>query len=150
MRAVIQRVECAEVVIDGEIYSEIGHGLLILLAIKETDGEEDLKYILEKTVPLRIFEDEDGKMNLSLFDVGGEVMVVSQFTLYGDVKKGKRPSFSSSASFEKGKAYYEKFVNAVRALPVNCETGSFGADMKVKLINNGPVTIIVDSEVMYG
>lgn len=150
MRAVIQRVDRASVMIDGSVHSEIGKGLLILLAIKESDTEKDLKYVLEKTIPLRIFEDEGGKMNLSLLDVGGEVMIVSQFTLYGDVRKGKRPSFSDSASFEKGKEYYEKFVNAVRESCVNCKTGCFGADMKINLINNGPVTIIVDSEVIYG
>lgn len=150
MRAVIQRVDRASVMIDGSIYSEIGEGLLILLAIKESDTEKDLKYVLEKTIPLRIFEDEGGKMNLSLLDIGGEVMIVSQFTLYGDVRKGKRPSFSDSASFEKGKEYYDKFIKVVRESCVNCKTGCFGADMKINLINNGPVTIIVDSEVIYG
>ncbi len=150
MRAVIQRVQEASVVIDGKIYSEINQGLLILLAIKESDTEEDLKYLLDKTVPLRIFEDEQGKMNRSLEEVHGEVLVVSQFTLYGDVRKGKRPSFSESASYEKGKEYYEKFVETVQSSSIPCKTGCFGADMKVKLINDGPVTIIVDSEVKNG
>lgn len=150
MRAVIQRVQNASVSIDGELYSEIKHGLLILLAVKESDTEEDLQYLLDKTVPLRIFEDEHGKMNRSLEDVSGEVLIVSQFTLYGDVRKGKRPSFSTSASYEKGKKYYEAFVERVRSFSIPCKTGCFGADMKVRLTNDGPVTIIVDSEVKNG
>jgi len=146
MRAVVQRVTEASVTVDGEIIGSINAGLLVLLGVGEDDVERDLDYLVEKVVGLRIFQDENDKMNLSLMDVGGELLVVSQFTLYGDVRKGKRPSFSSSASPDIGNQYYEEFIKRTRSLGIKTQTGSFGAHMDVKLLNNGPVTILLDSK----
>lgn len=149
MRAVIQRVSRAKVTIDDEITGEIGKGLLILLGVSTEDSEKDADYLLEKTLNLRVFEDAADKMNLSLLDISGELLVVSQFTLYGDVRKGRRPSFIKAAAPEKANALYEYFVAAARRQIVNVQTGKFQAMMDVTLINAGPVTILLDSEKQF-
>ena len=145
MRAVVQRVARARVVIDGETVGEIGRGLLVLLGVTHTDTPDAAAWLADKVVGLRIFNDADGKMNLGVADVGGGVLVVSQFTLYGDCQKGRRPSFIDAARPEVAIPLYEAFVNAVRALGVPVATGRFGAMMRVELVNDGPVTLIVDS-----
>lgn len=145
MRAVVQRVLNASVAIGGTVKGEIGKGYLVLLGIEENDTEKDLDYIAEKLLGLRVFEDEAGKMNRSVLDAGGSILLVSQFTLYGDVRKGRRPSFIRAARPEKAIPLYEAMIARLRAaLPV--ETGEFGADMQVSLVNDGPVTILLDSE----
>lgn len=149
MRAVVQRVTEANVTVEGNVIASIANGLLVLLGVGEDDNDSDLNYLVEKVIGLRIFEDENEKMNLSLTDVDGELLVVSQFTLYGDVRKGKRPSFSSAAKPEMGNKYYEEFVNHTRELGIKTETGVFGANMDVKLTNNGPVTILLDSKRLF-
>ena len=149
MRAVVQRVDEASVVVDEKTVGSIEKGLLVLLGVGEEDNEKDLDYLVEKIIGLRIFQDENDKMNLSLIDVKGELLVVSQFTLYGDARKGKRPSFSSSAGPEVGNKYYEEFVNKAKEYGIKTETGLFGAEMKVKLVNNGPVTILLDSKKIF-
>lgn len=145
MRAVIQRVKRAKVTVAGEIAGEIGVGLLVLLGVGRGDDEAAADYLAAKTVGLRVFEDADGKMNLAATDVGGAVLVVSQFTLYGDVRKGKRPSFDDAARPETARALYEQFVLKVREAGVRCETGRFQEMMDVELVNDGPVTILLDS-----
>ena len=145
MRAVVQRVLSASVAIGGTVKGEIGEGYLVLLGIEENDTEKDLDYIAEKLLGLRVFEDEAGKMNRSVLDAGGSILLVSQFTLYGDARKGRRPSFIRAAKPEKAIPLYEAMIARLRAaLPV--ETGEFGADMQVSLVNDGPVTILLDSE----
>ena len=145
MRAVVQRVLNASVAIGGTVKGEIGKGYLVLLGIEENDTEKDLDYIAEKLLGLRVFEDEAGKMNRSALDAGGSILLVSQFTLYGDARKGRRPSFIRAAKPEKAIPLYEAMIARLRAaLPV--ETGEFGADMQVSLVNDGPVTILLDSE----
>ncbi|MDF2685629.1 MAG: D-tyrosyl-tRNA(Tyr) deacylase [Clostridia bacterium] len=145
MTAVIQRITNAQLRIDDNIYSEIGKGLLILLGISVDDTETDLNILATKCDGLRIFEDSEGKMNLSVNDIGGEIMVVSNFTLCADTKKGKRPSFINAARPEAAKPLYEAFINILcKKTPV--KTGVFGADMKINLINDGPVTIIINSK----
>ena len=144
MRALIQRVTEASVKVDGETIGEINQGLLVLFGVGQDDTEDDLEYMVDKILGLRIFNDEDDKMNLSLKDIGGELLVVSQFTLYGSVKKGKRPSFSEAARPEKAEKLYEDFVEMCRNEGVKVETGKFAADMKVSLVNDGPVTILVE------
>lgn len=148
MRAIIQRVRKSSVSVHGEIVGEIENGLLVLFGVGEGDESEDLDYIYEKTLNLRIFEDEDGKMNRSLLDIAGDIQVVSQFTLYGDARKGRRPSFSSSAKPDIAKDYYEKLVERLRETKGlgKVATGVFGADMQVELLNDGPVTIMLDSK----
>lgn len=146
MRAVVQRVKEAHVDVDEHTVGRIGQGLLVLLGIGQDDGEEEIRYIADKSIHLRIFEDEDGKMNLSLKDVKGSLLVVSQFTLYGDARKGRRPSFTSSASPDRANALYEKFLAYCKEQGVHTEAGIFQADMKVHLVNDGPVTILLDSE----
>ncbi|HEY1380889.1 MAG TPA: D-aminoacyl-tRNA deacylase [Gemmataceae bacterium] len=145
MRAVIQRVSRASVTIGGEVVGRIDRGLLVLLGLTHSDTPADACWLAEKTIGLRIFNDADGKMNLGLTDVGGAVLVVSQFTLYGDAQKGRRPSFVAAARPEQAIPLYEAFVNGVRALGVPVETGRFGAMMDVELVNDGPVTLILDS-----
>lgn len=135
--------------VDGEIVGQIGAGLLILLGVGQEDAESDADYLVEKVTGLRIFEDADGKMNRSVIDEGGAVLAVSQFTLFGDVRRGKRPSFDAAARPELAKKLYEYFVEKVRAAGVQCETGTFQSMMKVELANEGPVTIIVDSKKLF-
>jgi len=145
MRAVVQRVTEAKVVVGGEVVGAIGQGLLVLLGVARDDLGEDADYLAEKTANLRVFDDEMGKMNRSLVDVGGAVLVVSQFTLYGDVRRGRRPSYAEAAEPEKAKALYEYFVDRVRQHGIRAETGVFQAMMQVNLTNDGPVTILIDS-----
>lgn len=132
--------------VDGDIVGEIGAGLLVLLGVNKADTEAAADYLVEKIVGLRIFEDAEGKMNLSVQDSGGAVLVVSQFTLYGDVRRGKRPSFDAAARPEEAKRLYEYFVGKVLTAGLRCETGQFQAMMEVELVNSGPVTIMLDSE----
>jgi len=145
MRAVVQRVSQAAVEVDGGLVGRIGTGLLVLLGVADDDAEKDADDLAGKIVHLRIFEDEAGKLNRSLVDCGGEMLVVSQFTLYGDCRKGRRPSFVKAAAPDKGNALYRHFVEAVRARGVTVATGRFGAMMAVSLVNHGPVTLIVES-----
>lgn len=145
MRAVIQRVEQASVSVEGEIKGQIGAGFLVLIGVEEGDGDADFKYIADKVPNLRVFEDEQGKMNRSLLDVGGEVLAVSQFTLLGDARGGRRPSFITAARPETADPMYERLVADWRARGIRVETGVFGAHMKVALVNDGPVTILLDS-----
>ena len=149
MRAIIQKVTKANVVVEGDLISEIGNGYMILIAVKDTDNEDDLAYIKRKIANLRIFEDEEGKMNLSLKDTGGEILLVSQFTLYGDARKGNRPSFTESAGLEKANDYYEKLRDELANEGFIVKTGQFQAHMEVSLVNDGPVTIILDSERIF-
>ena len=145
MRAVIQRVERASVSVEGEIRGQIGAGFLVLIGVEEGDGDADFKYIADKVPNLRVFEDEQGKMNRSLLDVGGELLAVSQFTLLGDARGGRRPSFIAAARPETADPMYERLVADWRARGIRVETGVFGAHMKVALVNDGPVTILLDS-----
>ena len=145
MKAVIQRVKRASVTIDGKVKSQIGKGLLILLGIHENDTEDDAVYLAKKCSGMRIFEDENGKMNLAPADVGAEFLIISNFTLYGDCKKGYRPSFTAAARPEKAVPLYEKFIELMRESSLICRTGEFGADMAVELINAGPITIVLES-----
>ena len=149
MRAIIQKVTRASVTVENELVSEIGNGYMVLLAVKETDDKDDLSYIKRKISNLRIFEDIEGKMNLSLKDTGGEILLVSQFTLYGDARKGNRPSFTESAGLEKANDYYEKLRDELIDEGFNVKTGKFQAHMEVSLVNDGPVTIILDSERIF-
>lgn len=146
MRAIIQKVREASVEVENEKVSEIGPGFMVLLGVKDTDDKDDLAYIKKKISNLRIFEDDDEKMNLSLKDVGGEILVVSQFTLYGDARKGNRPSFTKSAKADKAKEYYEILIDELKEEGFNVKTGVFQTHMRVSLTNDGPVTIILDSE----
>jgi len=146
MRAVVQRVSRCRVTVEGKVVGEIGAGLLVLLGVGKEDTEAAADYLAEKIIGLRIFEDDVGKMNVSVLDKGGEVLVVSQFTLYGDVRRGKRPSFDAAARPEDACRLYEYFVQKVRTAGLRCETGEFQAMMDVELVNDGPVTILVDSE----
>jgi len=145
MRAVVQRVSRAKVTVNGERTGRIGRGLLVLLAVGSADTAADADYLAEKIAGLRIFEDKDGKMNLPVAAVGGSVLVVSQFTLYGDVRRGKRPSFDAAAPPDRGRELYEYFVERIRATGLPCETGRFQEMMQVELVNDGPVTILLDS-----
>lgn len=150
MRAVIQRVKRAAVVIDGSPVSEISKGLLILVAVGSNDTQSDADYLAEKTAELRIFEDADGKMNLSVKDVKGELLAVSQFTLYGDCRRGRRPSFTDSARPETARPLYEYFVEKLKQLAgADVKTGVFAAHMEVELVNDGPVTILLDSGKLF-
>jgi D-tyrosyl-tRNA(Tyr) deacylase len=146
MRAIIQRVSRAEVVVDDAIVGRIGPGLLALVAISRMDAEADLQWMARKIIELRIFNDEQGKLNLSLQDTNGELLVVSQFTLYGDCKKGRRPSYSDAASPAHAEKLYLKFIEMVRQSIPNVQTGQFQAIMKVHLTNDGPITLILDSQ----
>jgi D-tyrosyl-tRNA(Tyr) deacylase len=145
MRAVVQRVSRARVTVKGETAGEIGLGLLVLLGVGAGDTRIEADYLAEKTIGLRIFEDAGGKMNLSVAEVGGALLVVSQFTLYGDARRGKRPSFDGAAPPEQARELYEYFVEKVRASGVRLETGRFQETMQVELVNDGPVTILLDS-----
>lgn len=145
MRAVIQRVLEGSVTVNGEVVSRMGNGLLVLLGVGQGDGEKDAAWMAEKVANLRIFEDEAGKMNRSLLEGSKEVIVVSQFTLYGDARKGRRPSFIDAAPPEEANALYQRVCEALRGLGLTVGTGVFRADMKVALVNDGPVTILLDS-----
>ncbi|HEX6503533.1 MAG TPA: D-aminoacyl-tRNA deacylase [Terriglobales bacterium] len=145
MRAVVQRVSRARVTVDSQVTGEIGPGLLVLLAVGQGDSQAAADYLADKIAGLRIFEDEQGKMNRSVTDVGGAVLAVSQFTLYGDVRRGRRPSFDAAASPEQARQLYEYFVERLRAAGLRCETGKFQEMMNVELVNDGPVTILLDS-----
>lgn len=145
MKAVVQRVSQASVTIDGEVVGEIGPGLMVLLGVAEGDSEREVRWMAEKLVGLRIFEDDQGKMNRSLLDMGGAMLVVSQFTLLGDCRKGKRPSFVGAAAPEVANSLYEQFVARVGEAGVPTATGRFRTEMKVALVNEGPVTILVES-----
>ena len=146
MRAVLTRVNSASVVIDGKVVGSIGKGFLILLGVGPNDTERECRYLAEKALGLRVFEDENGKMNLGLADVAGQVLVVSQFTLYGNCRKGRRPSFTDAAGPELGNELYEKFLSICEELGYPPQHGRFGADMKVSSENDGPVTLILDTE----
>jgi D-tyrosyl-tRNA(Tyr) deacylase len=145
MRAVLQRVSRATVTVEEKVVGEIGAGLLVLLGVGANDTRADADYLVEKIIGMRIFEDADGKMNLPLTKVDGSMLVVSQFTLYGDTRRGKRPSFDAAAPPEKARELYEYFVGKVRTAGLRCETGLFQASMRVELVNHGPVTILLDS-----
>lgn len=145
MRAVVQRVNEASVKVAEETVGSIGMGLLVLLGVEQGDTSGDVEYLAEKTIGLRIFEDDQGRMNRSLIDMGGSLLVVSQFTLLGDVRKGKRPSFIQAAEPQTGERLYEEFVESCRRQEVNVQTGRFRAMMNVYLVNQGPVTILLDS-----
>ena len=146
MRTVVQRVTRAQVSIGDEGVGAIGAGLVVLLGIRAEDSEKDLTWLADKIVHLRVFEDESGKMNNSLTDIGGEVLIISQFTLYGDCRKGRRPGFSGAAPPEIAEPLYQQFVDAVRARNIQVATGTFQAEMQVELVNDGPVTLLLDSE----
>jgi D-aminoacyl-tRNA deacylase len=145
MRAVVQRVSRAQVTVNDEVVGKIGCGLLILLGVSREDTEKDADYLAEKIAGLRIFEDENGKMNLDVAAIGGAVLAVSQFTLYGDVRRGKRPSFDAAAAAERARQLYDYFVDRIRAAGLSCQTGRFQEMMQVELVNDGPVTILLDS-----
>lgn len=146
MRAVVQRVSHASVSVDNNVVGKIGEGLLVLLGIGGEDEQSDLDYMVDKILGLRIFQDEKDKMNLSLLDTEGEILIVSQFTLYGDVRKGKRPSFTSSASPDKAERMYNDFIEKCKDKGIVTSSGVFGADMDVSFTNQGPVTILLDSK----
>ena len=149
MRAVVQRVTRASVKVNGDFTGKNEKGLLVLLGVAQEDAESDADYLAAKIAGLRIFEDQEGKMNRSVVDIGGAILAVSQFTLFGDVRRGKRPSFDAAARPERAQALYEYFVERIRALGLQCETGRFQAMMEVELINQGPVTILLDSRKLF-
>ena len=146
MRVVLQRVAHASVTVDGEIIGKIQRGFLLLVGVTHDDAMEDMEYLVRKIVQMRIFEDEEGKLNRSIQDIGGEILSVSQFTLYADTKKGNRPSFSKAAPGDVAIEMFEQFNGLLRDTGIPVETGKFGADMKVELLNDGPVTILLDSK----
>ena len=149
MRAVIQRVTDADVTVEGQITGAIKNGFVVLLGVEDEDERKDVEYIADKVAGLRVFEDEEGKMNLSLKDVGGQVLAVSHFTLLGDARKGKRPSFTKAARPEKAKALYDEFVELLKEKEIHTEEGIFQADMLVRINNDGPVTILLDSRKLF-
>jgi D-aminoacyl-tRNA deacylase len=149
MRAVVQRVSRAQVTVTNEVVGKIGRGLLVLLGVTQADSEADADYLADKIAGLRIFEDENGKMNVDAASVNGEILVVSQFTLYGDVRRGKRPSFDAAAPPERARQIYEYFVDRIRAAGLPCQTGRFQEMMQVELVNDGPVTILLDSTKIF-
>jgi D-tyrosyl-tRNA(Tyr) deacylase len=149
MRAVVQRVTSASVSVDGQIAGQIDHGLLVFAGVAEGDGPADIEYIASKIHDLRIFGDEQGRMNRSVADAGGDVLLISQFTLLADARKGRRPAFDGAADPVSAKRDYEALVDRLRALGLNVETGVFQADMKVTLVNDGPVTILLDSRKLF-
>lgn len=149
MRAVIQRVKGSSVAIDGQTVGQCGHGLMVLIGVENGDTDKDLAYIADKVPNLRIFEDENGKMNLSLMDISGQILAISQFTLLGDARGGRRPSFTAAARPDTAVPLYEGLVEKWRGMGIHVETGVFGADMQVSLINDGPVTILLDSHKLF-
>ena len=146
MRAIVQRVISSQVIVDGDIVGSIGKGLNVLVGICKDDTEEDIKYIKDKIINLRIFEDEDGKLNKSLLDIGGELLVVSQFTLYGDCRKGRRPNFMAAQGGDLAEGLYNKLIAELKNEVENVQCGVFGADMLVKIDNDGPVTLMLESK----
>ncbi|MCM3746673.1 D-aminoacyl-tRNA deacylase [Paenibacillus pasadenensis] len=146
MKVVVQRCSSAEVTVDGESVGRIGHGLMLLVGLTHEDSEADIRWMADKIAGLRIFEDEAGKMNLSVREAGGDILSVSQFTLYGDARKGRRPNFMAAARPEQAEPMYESFNNTLREAGLRVETGRFGAMMNVALVNDGPVTLILDSK----
>ena len=146
MKAVIQRVTRVKVTIEGKVHGEIGRGFVVLLGVAKDDTKEDMDYLVKKISGLRVFEDAEGKMNLGLRDVNGDLLIISQFTLFANTKKGNRPSFVDAGLPEPSKAFYLEFIQAFRSLGFNVGEGEFGADMAVELVNDGPVTIIIDSK----
>lgn len=146
MRAVVQRVSESSVSVDGRVVGQIGRGLLVLLGVAQTDSQDDVKLMADKIAGLRCFQDGESKFNLSLVDVGGSVLAVSQFTLFGDCRKGRRPSFTDAARPEHAIPLYESFVESLRKHKIHVETGEFGAHMDVRLVNDGPVTLLLDSQ----
>jgi len=149
VRGVVQRVKRARVLVDDIVIGNIDHGIMLLLGVEESDEEKDLEYFCDKVVNLRIFEDENGKMNKSLMDVQGSILVISQFTLLGDARKGRRPSFTQAALPDKAVIMYEKFISNMKKLEIVTQSGQFGADMQVELVNDGPVTILLDSKKIF-
>ncbi len=149
MRAVIQRVKESSVAIDGQVVGRCGHGLMVLIGVECGDTDKDMAYIVDKVPNLRIFEDENGKMNRSLMDTGGQILAISQFTLLGDARGGRRPSFTAAARPDTAVPLYEALVEKWRGMGIHVETGVFGADMQVSLINDGPVTILLDSHKLF-
>lgn len=149
MRAVIQRVSRASVTVDSERTGEIGAGLLVLLGIHKDDGEQEIKWMVDKIINLRIFEDNDGKMNRSLLDTNGAMLVVSQFTLYGDCRKGRRPGYSNAAPPTSAKHLYQQFIDTVKQKNISTASGRFQAHMDVELVNDGPVTLLLDSSKLF-
>jgi D-tyrosyl-tRNA(Tyr) deacylase len=149
MRAVIQRVTSANVIVQGELVGEIGKGLVVLLGVSREDTTKDAEYLAEKITALRVFDDKEGRMNLSVVDIGGAMLVVSQFTLYGDVRRGLRPSWSEAAPPESAEPLYNCFVTEARKRISNVSTGSFRRMMQVELVNDGPVTILLDSQKLF-
>lgn len=146
MRAVVQRVSSSKVVVDDSVIGSIGRGVNVLIGISKEDTEEDLIYIRDKVINLRIFEDENSKMNLSLLDIKGEILAISQFTLYGDCRKGRRPNFMNAEGGERVKELYNRFIELLKESKLKVETGEFGADMKVDIQNDGPVTLLLESK----
>ena len=149
MRAVIQRVSRASVTVESNVVGKINRGLMVLIGINSTDDDKTMDYILDKIANLRIFEDENDKMNLSVTDIGGEILIVPNFTLYGDARKGRRPGYSSGASPDEAKVIFERFKEKANDLSIKTEFGIFQADMKVELINDGPVTLLLDSDRLF-
>lgn len=149
MRAVVQRVSSAEVRVDGKSVGQIGKGLLIYLGVGKDDSISEIEYMAEKVSGLRIFEDDNEKMNLSVQDIGGEILAISQFTLYGDVRKGKRPSFTDSAAPDKGEEFYNQFIKKIQDIGIIVKKGIFGAHMMIDYVNDGPVTILLDSKKQF-
>jgi len=146
MRAVVQRVKHSSVTVDGNVVGKIEKGLTVLVGITHDDDEKDINYILDKVTNLRIFEDENGKMNLSVKDIGGQILYISQFTLYGDVRGGRRPSYTQAMAYDEAEKLYNKFLTMARDREVPVQCGQYGADMKVEILNDGPVTILIDSK----
>lgn len=149
MRGVVQRVKHANVKVEDKIIGEIEQGIMLLLGVENSDEEKDLEYMIDKVVNLRIFSDDEGKMNKSLLDINGSILVVSQFTLLGDARKGRRPGFIDAARPEKAVPYYEEFVKRLKDKGIKTEIGEFGADMEVSICNDGPVTILLDSKKIF-
>lgn len=149
MRAVVQRVSKAKVTVEGNVVGGIGKGILVLLGVGTEDDDNDMNYLAEKILNLRIFEDDNDKMNLSLLDIKGELLVVSQFTIYGDARKGRRPNFMNAAPPNTAKDMYERFTELCKEQGIRVETGAFGEHMDVELVNDGPVTILLDSKKVF-
>lgn len=149
MRAVVQRVKSSKVEVDGKVIGSINKGLNVLLGISKDDSYEDIEYLKSKIINLRIFEDEDGKLNKSLLDVNGDIIIISQFTLYGDCRKGRRPSFIKALAGDEANGLYEKFIEEIKKEVKNVATGEFGADMLVSIENDGPITLLIDSKKIF-